>query len=53
MASTRKSRVTIEEQIRLMNECRQSGMTDADWCREKISQQAPSITGSVTTGKQR
>lgn len=34
MASTRKARVPIEEQIRLINECRQSGMTDADWCRE-------------------
>ena len=28
MAGTRKARV------RLINECRQSGMTDADWCRE-------------------
>lgn len=34
MASTRKARVPIEEQIRLINECRQSGMTDADWCHE-------------------
>ena len=24
----------MAEQIRLINECRQSGMTDADWCRE-------------------
>jgi len=34
MAATRKARVPMEEQIRLINECRQSGMTDADWCRE-------------------
>ena len=34
MASTRKARVPMAEQIRLINECRQSGMTDADWCRE-------------------
>ena len=34
MAGTRKARVPIAEQIRLINECRQSGMTDADWCRE-------------------
>lgn len=34
MASTRKARVPIEEQIKLINECRQSGMTDVDWCRE-------------------
>ena len=34
MASTRKARVPMTEQIRLINECRQSGMTDADWCRE-------------------
>ena len=34
MAGTCKARVTIAEQIRLINECRQSGMTDADWCRE-------------------
>lgn len=34
MASARKARVSIAEQIRFINECRQSGMTDADWCRE-------------------
>ena len=34
MAGTRKARVPMPEQIRLINECRQSGMTDADWCRE-------------------
>lgn len=34
MAVTRKARVPMAEQIRLINECRQSGMTDADWCRE-------------------
>ena len=30
MAGTRKARVPMAEQIRLINECRQSGMTD--WC---------------------
>ena len=34
MTSARKVRVPMGEQIRLINECRQSGMTDADWCRE-------------------
>ena len=34
MAGIRKTRVPMVEQIRLINECRQSGMTDADWCRE-------------------
>ena len=34
MAGTREARVPMAEQIRLINECRQSGMTDADWCRE-------------------
>lgn len=34
MATTRKARVSMAEQIRLINECRQSGMTDTDWCRE-------------------
>ena len=34
MAGTRKTRVPMVEQIRLINECRQSGMTDANWCRE-------------------
>jgi hypothetical protein len=24
----------MSEQIKLINECRKSGMTDADWCRE-------------------
>ena len=33
MEGTRKARVPMSEQIRLINECRQSGMTDADWCR--------------------
>ena len=35
MAATRKARVPMTEQIRLINECRKSGMTDADWCRGK------------------
>ncbi len=34
MTSARKVRVPMGEQIRIINECRQSGMTDADWCRE-------------------
>ena len=34
MAGTRKARVPMAEQIKLINECRQSGMTDTDWCRE-------------------
>ena len=34
MSNTRKARVPMKEQLRLINECRQSGMTDADWCRE-------------------
>ena len=31
MANTRKSRVPKEEQLKLINECRTSGMTDIDW----------------------
>ena len=31
MQATRKARVPMAEQIRLINECRRSGMTDADW----------------------
>ena len=34
MAGTLKARVPMKKQLRLINECRQSGMTDADWCRE-------------------
>ena len=30
MAVTRKARVPMVEQIRLINECRQSGITDVD-----------------------
>ena len=37
MAGTRKARVPRAEQIRVINECRQSGMTDADWCRENVN----------------
>ena len=32
--TTRKPRVPMSEQIRLINECRRSGLTDLDWCRE-------------------
>ena len=34
MAVTRKARVPMTEQLRLINECCQNSMTDADWCRE-------------------
>lgn len=34
MAGTREIRVPMVEQLRLINECRQRGMTDVDWCRE-------------------
>ena len=34
MAGTRKAHVPVAKQIRLINECRQSGMADADRCRE-------------------
>jgi len=34
MAGTCNRRVLMTEQIRLINECRHSGMTDADWCCE-------------------
>ena len=34
MAGTRRAQVPMEDQIRLINECHSSGMTDADWCRE-------------------
>ena len=33
MATSRKPRVPMSEQIKLINECRKSGLTDADWCR--------------------
>ncbi|WP_390408632.1 IS66 family insertion sequence element accessory protein TnpA [Blautia hominis] len=34
MSITRKTRIPMPEQIRLINEYCQSGMTDADWCCE-------------------
>lgn len=34
MATARSKCVPMQEQIKLINECRQSGLTDADWCRE-------------------
>ena len=34
MATTRRAPVPFDEEIRLINECRKSGLTDADWCRE-------------------
>ena len=48
MAGTRKTRVPMVEQIRLINECRQSGMTDADWCRENDIAVRKSIDGLCT-----
>ena len=44
MSVTRKTRVLMPEQIRRINECRQSGMTDADWCRENGIATAVSYT---------
>lgn len=40
MSNHRKRRVTMAEQIKLINQCRRSGLTDADWCR--ANQIAPS-----------
>lgn len=34
MTDTRKTRIPREEQINLITECRNSGMTDAEWCRQ-------------------
>ena len=34
MTDTRKTRVPREKQINLIMECRNSGMTDAEWCRQ-------------------
>ena len=34
MEKSRRRPVPLQEQIKLINECRQSGMSDADWCRE-------------------
>ena len=35
MVNARKSRVPKEEQLKLINDCRTSGMTDTDWCRAR------------------
>ncbi len=34
MSKTYAKRVPKSEQLRLINECRKSGLTDADWCRQ-------------------
>lgn len=34
MSSTREACVLMAEQIRLINECRQSGMTETGWYRK-------------------
>ena len=34
MSVTRKARVPMPEQIRLINECLQNDLTDTDWCGE-------------------
>ena len=34
MSNTRKAHISTKEQLRLITECRQNGMTDTDWCRE-------------------
>ena len=51
MAGTRKARVPMAEQIRLINECRQSGMTDADWCRENDIAVSTFYNWSAAAGK--
>lgn len=37
----RRPRTPMSERIKLINECRRSGLTDADWCRKN---QIPSST---------
>lgn len=34
MANPRSKRVPMAEQIRLINACRRSGLSDAEWCRQ-------------------
>lgn len=34
MVGTRKTRVLIAKQIRMIKECHQNGITDANWWRE-------------------
>ncbi len=51
MSTTRKNRVPMSEQLKLINQCRQSGLTDADWCRENGIAPALSITGSADAVK--
>jgi transposase-like protein len=34
MSAARKAPVPMPEQVRLINECRRSGLSDAEWCRE-------------------
>ena len=34
MAGTRKPCLPLQEQVKLIDEYRKSGMTDVDWCRE-------------------
>ena len=44
MAGTRKARVPMAEQIRIINACRKSGMTDADCCPENDIAVSPFYT---------
>ena len=50
MTGTQKARVSMAAHG-LINECRYSGMTDADWCRENDISVSTFITGEVTVGK--
>ena len=50
MTGTHKARVSMAAHG-LINECRYSGMTDADWCRENDISVSTFITGGVTVGK--
>ncbi len=43
--------VRKNEQIRLIRECRQSGLSDYQYARSKVSIQTPFITGPVNCGK--
>ena len=51
MTTTAEKNVPMKEQINLINECRKSGLTDADWCRETALPQVLFTTGSADVGK--
>ena len=48
--SSRAQNIPPEQRIELINECRRSGLTDAEWCRQNGIHPSTFTCGSAAAG---